>query len=813
MAQIEIPKKLPLLLIQNDILLPGSSLRIPLSGSSSMNMVKSRLLSRNTLANSIVGIVTVEDISDFEKTIIDSKCKVIGTAAFVLQVGCSNWPKSNGYVLSTVGVCRFSLDKLVMEEPYPMGVVTQLDYIYPNKDTALSAECIKMAQKIQKLASTLLERLSFPAAQDMQKTVQNACYSSLPDIVVPLLLPSYEEKKEILYALDIEDRLKKAMVIIRKYTSDIKHMKKGDVPKTELFVISPKDQKLLQIRSKTGDNFFDVSDSVNEIDELQNKIVKANLPVEVNKVVVRDLHRLKKMGPFSPEHSIIRNYIEFVVELPWSTSSSETIDIHKARKDLDCEHYGMDKVKQRVLEYLAVRQLKSSARGPILCFVGPPGVGKTSIGRSIAHTLGRQFQRISLGGVSNQSDIRGHRRTYIGAMPGRIIQALKNAGVNNPVILLDEIDKMTSGVHGDPAAALLEVLDPLQNNHFIDHYLNVPFDLSQVTFIATANQVKTIPAPLLDRMETITVCGYTVEEKVYIAQQHLLPKQLTENGLDSSIMTISANSLKQLIGSYTSEAGVRNLERKLGALCRAVAVRVAEKDTEPASVLSLPVDITPDTLETILGPRLYQGMELWGRVGTPGVAVGLAWTVQGGCITMVEATKLAGGEGKLILTGHLGKVMRESAQLALNWVRGVAQQYGLVQQGEDLMNDIDVHIHFPEGAVSKDGPSAGITIATALVSLFADVPLVPGLAISGELTLRGVVLPVGGIREKLLAAHSTGLKKVILPKRCIKDLFYVPQTIKDEMSFLFVDHMEEVIDAAFDGLVAPVSHPSFQSKL
>ncbi|KAG8259551.1 hypothetical protein J6590_011846 [Homalodisca vitripennis] len=601
MAQIEIPKKLPLLLIQNDILLPGSSLRIPLSGSSSMNMVKSRLLSRNTLANSIVGIVTVEDISDFEKTIIDSKCKVIGTAAFVLQVGCSNWPKSNGYVLSTVGVCRFSLDKLVMEEPYPMGVVTQLDYIYPNKDTALSAECIKMAQKIQKLASTLLERLSFPAAQDMQKTVQNACYSSLPDIVVPLLLPSYEEKKEILYALDIEDRLKKAMVIIRKYTSDIKHMKKGDVPKTELFVISPKDQKLLQIRSKTGDNFFDVSDSVNEIDELQNKIVKANLPVEVNKVVVRDLHRLKKMGPFSPEHSIIRNYIEFVVELPWSTSSSETIDIHKARKDLDCEHYGMDKVKQRVLEYLAVRQLKSSARGPILCFVGPPGVGKTSIGRSIAHTLGRQFQRISLGGVSNQSDIRGHRRTYIGAMPGRIIQALKNAGVNNPVILLDEIDKMTSGVHGDPAAALLEVLDPLQNNHFIDHYLNVPFDLSQVTFIATANQVKTIPAPLLDRMETITVCGYTVEEKVYIAQQHLLPKQLTENGLDSSIMTISANSLKQLIGSYTSEAGVRNLERKLGALCRAVAVRVAEKDTEPASVLSLPVDITPDTLETILG--------------------------------------------------------------------------------------------------------------------------------------------------------------------------------------------------------------------
>jgi len=526
------------------------------------------------------------------------------------------------------------------------------------------------------------------------------------------------------------------------------------------------------------------------------------------------------MSPQMPEYPMLRHYLELIADLPWQKSTVDKIDITKAREDLDADHYAMTDVKKRILEYLAVRQLKNSLRGPILCFVGPPGVGKTSIGKSIANTLGRKFHRISLGGVSDQSDIRGHRRTYIGSMPGRFVQGLKNAGVNNPVFLLDEIDKMSSGIHGDPSAALLEVLDPEQNANFVDHYLNTPFDLSQVIFIATANSVKSIPRPLLDRMELISIPGYTIEDKVPIAKIHLVPKQLQMHGLKEDSFQITEDALKFLISGYTLEAGVRDLERKLGALCRAIAVKMAEEDKSSnddskSSAISnmkikpedhdkamissnpprMPMVLDAIAVQEILGHPLFENTTN-ARLGQSGVAVGLAWTTVGGQVMVVEATKMK-GEGDLVLTGQLGDVMKESATLALSWIRSNSKKLGL-QYDSNLMDKTDIHVHFPKGSISKDGPSAGVTITTALVSLLIDKTIVPDLAMTGEITLRGVVLPVGGIKEKMIAAYRSGYKKVILPAMNKKDLRDLPKHVKDSMEFFLVSTIEEVCEHAFD---------------
>ena len=535
---------------------------------------------------------------------------------------------------------------------------------------------------------------------------------------------------------------------------------------------------------------------------------------------------------------MLRHYLELIADLPWSTSSQDRIDIAKARADLDTDHHAMATVKRRILEYLAVRKLNPGLRGPILCFVGPPGVGKTSIGKSIAKTLGREFQRISLGGVSDQSDIRGHRRTYIGAMPGRIIQGLKAAGTNNPVFLLDEIDKMTVGVHGDPAAALLEVLDPEQNANFVDHYLNLPFDLSQVLFIATANSLGTMSQPLLDRMEIIPLAGYSQEDKLPIASCHLLPRQMGEHGIAGAQLHVPEASLKFVISRYTREAGVRSLERQLATLCRAVAVKLAEEaeaaahrstddkmpitnmnmdeeQTEDARAMAarrveLPLIVTEDFVQNVLGEPRYDE-ELSGRLGVPGVALGLAWTAVGGETMVVEASRmpassrhnLAGDNGngsQLQLTGQLGGVMQESAALALSWIRCNAAKLGL--DGAELLAHQDIHLHFPAGAVSKDGPSAGVTIVTALVSLLTERPVRQDLAMTGEITLRGLVLPVGGVRDKVLAAHRVGLTTVILPRKNLKDLKDVPEAVVGRMSVVGVETLEEVLQAAF-----PASFP------
>lgn len=805
-------------------------MKIPVTNSRNMAMIKSRLLNQRSLASTIIGVIPKEpeqhlDISG------NAPLHTVGTAAVVVQVTGISWPQP-AFTLLVTGLCRFRLEKLVMEVPYLVGVVTQLDKLAVDDEDDENQELMDLIHGFRVEASKLLGMLDVPNATvaRLKRMLDTLPAHHLADLCASLVNASFLEKLQVLDAVDLSERLKKALPLLIRQIEGLEMLQKSPNSHTEKrYTVQPTNRVMIirpqrGVLSRSGQVLMPTDeDEEDELQELENKLRAAKLPPHANKVAMKELQRLKKLAPMSPESGIIRTYVELLAELPWSKSSPETLDIKKARQDLDADHYAMDKLKRRVLEYLAVRQLTNSLRGPILCFVGPPGVGKTSVGRSIAQTLGREFHRISLGGTCNQSDIRGHRRTYIGAMPGRIIQGLKTVSVNNPVMLLDEIDKLGKGIHGDPAAALLEVLDPEQNCNFVDHYLNVPFDLSQVMFIATANTTKTIPPALLDRMELIHVEGYTQEEKLHIASRHLLPKQLKEHGLTSLVMQLPLESIKTLISCYTREAGVRTLERKLGALCRAVAVRVAEMNVDnTVDVTSkdsgrkkLPIYLDDPALEDILGPAVYSSNELWSRLGQPGVAVGLAWTTVGGELLLVEASKME-GDGELVLTGHLGDVMKESAKLALNWVRTSAHQYGLPIDGE-LLSRTDLHIHFPAGAVGKDGPSAGVTIATALISLFSDRPIATDVAMTGEITLRGVVLPVGGIKDKVLAAHRVGLQRVILPKKNEKDLHEVPENVKKDLAFVLVSHIDEVLQAAFPGgmttAVSPQDMGSVVSKL
>jgi ATP-dependent Lon protease len=492
------------------------------------------------------------------------------------------------------------------------------------------------------------------------------------------------------------------------------------------------------------------------------------------------------MQPSSAEYTVTRTYLEWLVELPWSISTDDHIELGEVRKCLDEDHYDLDKVKKRIVEYMAVRKLKNDKKGPILCLAGPPGVGKTSLGRSVARAIGRKFGRISLGGVRDEAEIRGHRRTYVGSLPGRIIQGIKKAGTNNPVFVLDEIDKLGHDFRGDPASALLEVLDPEQNNTFSDHYLEVTFDLSKVLFIATANQLDPIPWALRDRLEIIELPGYTRQEKKMIARKFLVPKQLDDHGLTNDRCEITDDAIFEVVDSYTREAGVRNLEREIGSVCRAVAVKVAEGQAKDHEVISAAV------VEEVLGPKRFVS-EVAERVGEPGVATGLAWTAVGGDILFIEATKMP-GKGKLTLTGQLGDVMKESVTAALSFVRGRAAALGL--DPGNFLENVDLHVHVPAGAVPKDGPSAGVTMYTALVSLLTGVPVRPDVAMTGEITLRGNVLQIGGLKEKLLAAHRAGIKRVIIPDRNTKDLVDVPDEVKSEMEIISVKRMDEVLGLA-----------------
>ncbi len=592
------------------------------------------------------------------------------------------------------------------------------------------------------------------------------------------------EKQEILETISLQERLRRVTIALTRsiQQQELTQKIQSDVQETinksqrEYFLR----EQLRAIKKELGED----NDTL-ELDEMKERIAKAGMPEEVKTVAEKELSRLQMMNPAAAEYTVARTYLDWLLDMPWSVTTEDNLDIKEVRKQLDEDHSGLEKVKSRILQYLSVRKLKNDMKGPILCFVGPPGVGKTSLGRSIAEAMGRKYVRFSLGGVRDEAEIRGHRRTYIGALPGRIIQSIKKAGSNNPVMVLDEIDKVGMDFRGDPSSALLEVLDPEQNGTFSDHYLEVPFDLSKVLFIATANMVEPIPPALRDRMEIIEIPSYILDEKVVIARNHLLPKQLAEHGIKPEQMDISDEVVADIIDRYTREPGVRTLERKLADICRGVAQTIVEQEVDRVTV------VTDDLPKYITSRKFFP--DVAERLNRPGIATGLAWTPVGGDILFIEATKMK-GKGSLIVTGQLGDVMKESVSAALSYISSQAKELGLE---ENFKDSIDIHVHVPAGAIPKDGPSAGVTMLTALVSLFTGRLVRNDLAMTGEITLRGAVLPIGGVKEKVLAAHRAGIRHVMLPRKNEDDaLNEIPEKVKNEMEFHFVDEMMEVLEKA-----------------
>ena len=610
--------------------------------------------------------------------------------------------------------------------------------------------------------------------------------SELADFIAGLIDAQPAEKQEILETIDVKKRLDKVLTMLAQRIQVLR-LSKEISEQTQKSLSSQQREHLLreqlrQIQKELGEG----DEKSAEIAELRAAIEKAGMPKEAEEQARKELKRLERMPEAAAEYAMIRAYLEWLIELPWSKLSQDNIDIPEARRILDEDHYGLPKVKRRILEYLAVRKLNPDGKSPILCFVGPPGVGKTSLGQSIARATGRKFVRLSLGGVHDEAEIRGHRRTYIGALPGNIIQSIRKAGARNPVMMLDEVDKLGVGFHGDPSSALLEVLDPEQNSTFRDNYLAVPFDLSKVMFIATANILDTVPGPVRDRMEVIEIPGYTEEEKLEIAKRYLLKRQLAASGLTSEQCEITEDAIRVIIRDYTREAGVRNLERLIGAACRHAAMRIAEGAAER-------VRIDAAALPAILGPRRFEN-EVAMRTSVPGVATGLAWTPTGGDILFIEATRVS-GRGKLILTGQLGEVMKESAQAALTLVKARAPLLGI---NPALFDKSDVHIHVPAGAIPKDGPSAGVAMVVALVSLLAERTARSDTAMTGEISLRGLVLPIGGVKEKVLAAVRAGIKTVLLPARNRKDLEDVPDSARKQVKFVWLEHVDDAVAAALN---------------
>ena len=617
--------------------------------------------------------------------------------------------------------------------------------------------------------------------------------SRLADRAVSLLTVPNQEKQDVLEELNVKSRVEKTITLL---TREIQRIKLGEEIQTEVHDEISKTQREYYLREqmKAIKRELGEDEETVEVKELEDRIKAAKLPEEAEKVAMKELERLSRIPTQSPEYSVSRTYIEWLADLPWSNSSEDQINVKKAEKILDEDHYGLEKVKERILEYLAVRNLKQErnpdgvVRGPILCFSGPPGVGKTSLGKSIAKAIGREFVRMSLGGVRDEAEIRGHRRTYIGALPGRVIQSMKKAGTNNPVFMLDEIDKLGSDFRGDPSSAMLEVLDPEQNDSFSDHYLEVDFDLSKVMFITTANYQDAIPPALRDRMEILDFSGYIEDEKIKIAQQHLLPKQIAENGLNKKEVSLDKAAISELIRSYTRESGVRNLEREIANVLRKVARDLVEKTAKKIRVTRAKVH------EYLGAPRFYS--ELAERTTKPGVVTGLAWTAAGGDILFIESSKMK-GKGGLTLTGQLGDVMKESATAALTYVRSHTDILGIP---DDFHEKTDIHVHVPAGAIPKDGPSAGVSMFTSIVSLMTGKPVKDKVAMTGEITLRGNVLPIGGVKEKVTAAHRSGIKHIILPDHNKKDLEDIPDHIKKDLNFYFAKEIMDVIDVAIPGI-------------
>lgn len=678
------------------------------------------------------------------------------------------------------GISRAEIQTIVSDDPFFLADVVEYSNDIDEDDPeiqALKRSVTDAFEEYVKLNSKIPPEILVTIS-----TVEDA--DRLADIIASNMTIKIEEKQNILAKFDVKDRLESLYSVILKELDilelerKINNRVRKQIDKTQKEYYLREQLKAIQKELGEKDGFEE------DIEEYKNKMAKMELPEEVVNKVEKEIDRLSKMSPGSPESGVIRTYLDWIFDLPWNNETEDNLDIKNARKVLDEDHYGLKKVKERVLEYLAIRRLSNNMKGPILCLVGPPGVGKTSIAKSIARAMGRKFVRMSLGGVRDEAEIRGHRRTYIGAIPGRIIYYMKQAGTKNPLFLLDEIDKMSSDFRGDPASALLEVLDAEQNKDFRDHYLELPFDLSKVMFLTTANTTETIPAPLLDRMEIIHLSGYTEEEKLNIASKYLLPKQIKEHSLEPENISMSEAAIRDVINKYTRESGVRNLERELAKIVRKAATEIVEKNKKT-------VRITPANLKKFLGiPRYrYDVANLKNEVG---VVTGLAWTPVGGDTLFIEVTTMP-GTGKLELTGHLGDVMKESAKAGLSYIRSRVDKFGI---DKDFSKNLDIHVHVPEGAIPKDGPSAGITMTTALISALTNIPVRKDVAMTGEITLRGRVLPIGGLKEKALAANRAGIKKVIIPKENEKDLEEIPANVRKTLEFIMVENMDEVLEHA-----------------
>ncbi len=704
---------------------------------------------------------------------------VVGSVARMLKV-----PDGTLRIL-VQGAQRVRIDHWVRTEPYLVAEISELR----DEDVPESAELTALVRNVQAAFGSIVEQVPY-LPEEMQLAVANLDDpGALSHLVAGTLRIKTEDKQALLEERDVRKRLRRLSELLAQELevvslgSKIQSQVQSELDRTQREYVLR--QQMQAIQEELGE----VDSSQAEANELRDQIAALELPEAVRTAADRELSRLERLPAAAAEHGVIRSYLEWIATLPWGISTEDNLDLAHAREVLDADHYDIEAVKERILEFLAVRKLKPDARGSILCFVGPPGVGKTSLGRSIARALGRRFERISVGGVRDEAEIRGHRRTYIGAMPGTIVRSLRDAEANNPLLMIDEIDKLGGDFRGDPASAMLEVLDPEQNHAFRDHYLDLPLDLSAVMFVTTANTLETIPGPLRDRMEIIPLAGYTEEEKLEIAKRYLVPRQIERNGLTKSRLRISDAALRAIITDYTREAGVRNLEREIGSVCRKVARRVAEGSAEGR------VSISEKAARDLLGkPRYYS--ESRRRTREPGVATGLAWTAAGGDVLFVEATAMP-GKGKLTITGQLGDVMRESAQAALSYVRSHAHELA-PEVADGWFADHDLHVHVPSGATPKDGPSAGITIATALASLLSGRPVRDEVAMTGEITLTGQVLPIGGLKEKALAAQRSGVRTVIAPRRNEVDADEVPEHLRRDLTFRFVDEVHEVLDAALE---------------
>ena len=778
LTKAEIPDILPVLPLRGIVIFPSQIHPFLVSRASSL-----KLIEEVGGASRIIGLTAQK--SPEEEIPNPEGLFARGTAVRILKM--LKYPDQSVRVL-VQGLARIELGEFVQREPYFTAHVTRLseDFTSDREAEALQAHLVSQFSKFVSLVPYLPDEL-----QVMSMQVRDP--ARLTDLVASYLKVAVEELQDLLATLDVRGRLEKLIVILSR---EIELLELGHKIQSQVQTELNKNQReyylrqqLKAIQKELGEG--DARSS--EIEDLEKKIEDAKMSEEARKAADKELDRLRMIPPESAEHTVVRTYLDWLVSLPWSVTTEDNLDIKHARKVLDEDHYDLEKVKERILEFLAVRKLKHDTKGPILCFVGPPGTGKTSLGRSIARALGRKFVRLSLGGIRDEAEIRGHRRTYIGSLPGRIVQGLRNSGSSNPLFILDEVDKLGADFRGDPASALLEVLDPEQNNSFVDHYLDVPFDLSKVLFVTTANVLDTIPHALRDRMEVLELPGYTEEEKLQIAERHLIQKEKVENGLSDHKIEFTKAAVAEIIRSHTREAGLRNLEREIARVFRKIARSITEGETAPEQ-------ITPEMLKKYLGPPKYFS-EVAERTNETGVATGLAWTAAGGDIIFIESTRMSGQKG-LTLTGSLGDVMKESAQAALSYIRSRAERIGIAA---DFFEKSDIHVHVPAGAIPKDGPSAGVTIAASLASLLTGRPVRNDVAMTGEITLRGKVLPVGGIKEKVLAARRAGITTVILPRRNESDLEDIPPEVRSEMDTIFVDTVDEVLKHALRDGVTPLA--------